>query len=83
MRLMMRTYNLLDFVKKFLRRIETALKSVGIPFITKYCLEKYCSFAQQSPVKKPTHKSLLNEKNEIIQIPCFKKQSALNALQTL
>jgi hypothetical protein len=46
LRLMMRTYNLLDFVKKYLRRVEAALKSVGLPFITKYCLEKYGSFAQ-------------------------------------
>lgn len=67
MRLMLRTYELLDFVKKYLRRVEAALKSVGLPFITKYCLEKYGSTAatSSSPLKKK-QKNLLNDKNEII-----------------
>jgi hypothetical protein len=46
---MLRTYELLDFIKKYLRRFEAALKKVGLPFISKYCLEKYGSTAAMSP----------------------------------
>ena len=38
--LMLRTYELLDFIKKYLRKIENALKQIGINFIQKYCIEK-------------------------------------------
>ena len=38
--LMLRSYELLDFIKKYLRPIETAINSMGIKFIQKYCIEK-------------------------------------------
>lgn len=45
--LMLRSYSMLEFIQKFCRRIENALKnSLGMLFITKYCLEKYGSYSQ-------------------------------------
>ena len=38
--LMLRTYELLDFIKKFLRPIEFAITNIGAKFIQKYCIEK-------------------------------------------
>jgi hypothetical protein len=38
--LLFRTYELLDFIKKFLRRIENAITQMGAKFIQKYCIEK-------------------------------------------
>lgn len=46
--LMLRTYELLDFIKKYLRRVETALNQLGIKFIQKYCLDKLGSKSIQS-----------------------------------
>ena len=42
--LMLRTYELLEFIKKFLRRVEAAINSIGIKFIHKYCVDKLGSF---------------------------------------
>lgn len=44
---MLRTYFLLDFVKKFFKKIELALSKIGLPFIIKYCFEKYGSIDQR------------------------------------
>jgi hypothetical protein len=38
--LMLRTYDLMDFIKKFMRRIELAITTMGAKFIQKYCIEK-------------------------------------------
>jgi hypothetical protein len=45
--MMLRTYELLDFVKKFFKRVEMALSKIGLPFIINYCLEKYGSINQK------------------------------------
>ena len=44
----MRTYELLDFIKKYLRRVETAINQIGIKFIQKYCIDKLGSKSIQS-----------------------------------
>jgi len=45
---MLRTYELLDFIKKYLRRVETAINQIGIKFIQKYCIDKLGSKSIQS-----------------------------------
>lgn len=71
---MLRTYELLEFVQKFLRKVEVALKKIGMPFIVNYCLEKYGTIGskQKSSNKMP-------EKSEIIQIQCFKHKAVIEA----
>jgi hypothetical protein len=49
---MLRTYELLDFIKKFLRPIEHAINSMGVKFIQKYCIEKMRGDAGPSKTKK-------------------------------
>ena len=38
--LMIRSYELLDFIKKFLRPIEDAINSLGVAFVSEQCLER-------------------------------------------
>ena len=57
---MLRTYELLEFIKKFLRRVEAAINSIGIKFIHKYCIDKLGSFTIQ---KESGNKGLKNKKD--------------------
>jgi len=69
---MLRTYELLDFIKKYLRRVETAINQIGIKFIQKYCIDKLGSKSIQSEnVLKAANNNtqkLSEEKNDVIQI---------------
>ena len=65
MRMALRTYDLIDFIKKYLRRIEDAVKKVGINFIVKYCLEKFGTFQLKSSKQKDTSTFLDEDKSEI------------------
>ena len=77
--LMLRTYELLDFIKKYLRRVETAINQIGIKFIQKYCIDKLGSKSIQSEhgvkatYSKSKTKKLSEEKNEVIQIRSYRK----------
>jgi len=74
---MLRTYELLDFIKKYLRRVETAINQIGIKFIQKYCIDKLGSKSIQSEnVLKAANnktKKLSEEKNDVIQIRSYRK----------
>lgn len=73
--LMLRTYELLDFIKKYLRRVETAINQIGIKFIHKYCIDKLGSKSIQSEnvLKAAKTKKLSEEKNDVIQIRSYRK----------
>lgn len=74
--LMLRSYTLLEFVQKFCRRIENALKnSLGMQFITKYCLQKYGSYPSQK------QNDLVIDKEEIVQMTCYKRPNAIQMLR--
>lgn len=70
---MLRTYELLEFVQKFLRKIELALKKIGMPFIMNYCLEKYGTLGGKQKGKAD------HGKNDIVQIQCFKAKAVIEA----
>jgi hypothetical protein len=65
-RLMLRTYELLDFIKKFMRRVEQAINSLGPKFIQKFCIEK-----MRGDHKTPTQ--------ALAQIKTYKKLTALQS----
>ena len=60
---------MLDFVKKYLRQFERAINSIGLKFISKFCIDKENTWGLND--KKPT-KSL---KNELIEIKCYRLNS--------
>ena len=74
--LLFRTYELLDFIKKFLRQIENAITQMGSKFIQKYCIEKLRDQSKTSPSK---NKKSFESKNELTQIKCYKKYTAVEA----
>lgn len=75
--LMLRSYTMLEFIQKFCRRIENSLKhSLGLQFITKYCLQKYGSHSQIT-IKKDQ----VIDKKTFVQMRCFKRANAIQALK--
>ena len=78
---MLRTYELLDFIKKYLRRIENALNHIGIKFIQKYCIEKMGSKSIQNELKLDKNKKLQEDKNDVIQIKSYRKITSLKHIK--
>lgn len=73
MRLALRTYDLIDFIKKYLRKIEEAVKRVGINFIVKYCLEKFGTCQLKSSKPKNMNPTFEEDMTDIVKISCYNK----------